>query len=1219
MNPEGLKQQIQVIIAAYNRKKEEKGGQLSDYSEANVRDACVLPLFESLGWDIRDTDEVDREHYTGGRGYADFALCLGRDVERKSMIFVETKRFGGMPEISERNPRGRFLSHDLTLDWTDEERQSLNYASKTVDVKWAILTNFEKFRLFNARTGETIMNIESPDQYLLPENLQDLLHLSKESVQNGVIDKLQFRLVREEIDINFLALLTTCRRLLANNIYDTYKEALEFDEIKRVVQKILDRLIIIRYAEDHWIGGTPDQLKSIGETWSNTRTYSSVTQNLKRGFEGFGRMYDSTIFEADEKLDDVLEHVEDELLGEIIEYLYRVSFRKFTSDILGNTYESYLGNKLLETKRGILELQTDYQTQKDQGIYYTPIPVVEYIVEKTVGRILKNVDVSAVPDIKVLDPACGSGSFLIKSFDFFVDRYERENDRFKKKRKEKLFKAAKKRENQSALDFDMKNQSVLDYERNIVKENLYGVDIDPQASEIASVNLVLKSIKPEKELPLILYENVKVGDSLLSWLCSTDGLDEHSHELEKIVTLRMRLKKAKDQNRREELEKKENQITEYLNSIFNETLTNNYFKNPEKIDPFLPFNWQVEFPEVFCPGRPASERGFDAVIGNPPWVSYGLRGVGKIPQELKEYYKDVFCESAEYKISTYALFMQKGISLLKENGTFGFIVPDSFLLGRFFSKVRAYILKSTRIREIVLILEDFWPHGTAGRSVILLLDNEKDRKLRGEAMMTIRCCKTLKDLEERNFQTYHYQQAYFETTSHARFRLFFTEASKKFVEKVEERSSPLCWFADMYSGCISRYGQESIISDKKVKEFIISQDTHIIYEDKNALDKWKPLLRSGSNIGRYTLINEGDYIYIEPDEKRRKIYAKSGFDLEKYTGEKLFLRQTGDSLVATFDDEGYFCLNNMHVVNLNQEADTYSIKYILALLNSRLMNFFYHVTSLEFGRPLAQIDIDMVKELPIREIDFEDYHQKELYDTIITNVDCMIVLNKQRVYMMQLFEKMVKKFRQNKQGYRPLTDYYGVKRRGTLDSPAGKGILKTPSLYGIDYLKSEELLDYREPGVVTSVRAREEGACVVVSVLLENKDNYADMIRIMFTDDLFKHFFALAIEEFIVKNLAKRKWSSKLVFEVLDQLLIPSYAKNREEDSQNIKQMMDILKAEYEIAAGEHFFHSPVKEFDLSRVNTEIAKIDREIDEIVYELYQLCDEETKLIEKSEYW
>ena len=577
------------------------------------------------------------------------------------------------------------------------------------------------------------------------------------------------------------------------------------------------------------------------------------------------------------------------------------------------------------------------------GAYYTPFEVIDYILSVTLRDDLNSIwrdfrelldegdveeavrKMGEVSKLKIVDPSCGNGLFLIRAFDM-IEWYYSKFCRFV--------------------------ETPLSPVREIFRNNLYGIDIDNRAIKSAFKNLISNALKADKgegiegdEIKGFLLRNLRVGNALVS------GGGE---ELLKYFAANLEVEK--------------------------------------------PFEWEEAFPEVFTHGR----KGFDFVLGNPPWISFGLRGTQKISESFAQYFRDNY-RSMEYKGSFYALFIELGMRLLKEGGKLGFIVPDSFLLGRYFSKLRRFILDNAKIKEIVLILKDFWPKSSSGRNVIIVLEKDLGQSLekkqeRNNNRIFVKLCDSLKDLKKRCFKTYSYPQELFEKVSHNRFRLFFARESKDFVGKVEASPSlALGELVDIYSGCIGRFGKISIVSDRKKSVVAIkNRQGKVVYFDDKAYDKWRPLLASGKDIDRYFINYSGNYVLFDEDPKRRRIYAKSGFNKEKYKGEKLFLRQTGDSLIAAYDREGYFCLNNMHAINLLEGIVDYDLKYILAILNSELMNRYYHLMTLEFKRPLAQTDIETLLELPIRKIDFKNPKEKEKHATIVNLVEIISALKKQK-------------------------------------------------------------------------------------------------------------------------------------------------------------------------------------------------------------------------------
>ncbi len=535
-----IKQDIEKLVRSYSDLKKSKNDKdMAAVSEANVRADYVDRLFGILGWEIGNPDEYDREHFIRGAGFADVAL----KINNKPVIFVEAKRFGGISH-----------SKDIKGDWTLEERQSILYALSK-NCKWAILTNFEKFRVFNVLTGLTILNFESVFDY--KDRFADLLYLTKEAVESGRIDKLGAREEKPDIDMEFLEMLNRWRIGLANDIYlnnflnegkppdlgklfpdyekhekdpkyakflESRREILrkrldfsvlkdekgnfEIERLKSAVQRILDRLIIIRWAEDHLLLDDPNILEGKLKSWRAAARYNPIYEGLFADgalFDKFNDIHNGEIFKRGMFYDRIT--VSDGVLARIIEEMTSHSFRKFDFDILGNTYETYLGNTLYLKEDNTFELQPSQETRKESGIYYTPPYVVDYIVKNTLGALLKDKKPQEVASIKVLDPACGSGSFLIKAYDCFANYYEEKNRAIKARIDEHVRKG---------MLFETSESTHEGYEASILMNNIHGVDLDAQAAEIAAVNLMLKALKAEEMLPPILSETIKVGNSLIS-------------------------------------------------------------------------------------------------------------------------------------------------------------------------------------------------------------------------------------------------------------------------------------------------------------------------------------------------------------------------------------------------------------------------------------------------------------------------------------------------------------------------------------------------------------------------------------------------------------------------------------------------------------------------------------------------------------------------------
>jgi len=792
--------------------------------------------------------------------------------------------------------------------------------------------------------------------------------VDSEAVYKGSFDRYAESTKRKrgtaEVDAAFLKEIEGWREALARNIA-LRNPKLSQRELNFAVQRTIDRIIFLRICEDRGV----EEYGRLMALLNGPRVYPRLVELFRRADE----RYNSGLFhfrrekgrtEPPDELTPALV-IDDKVLKDIIRQLYYpdspYEFSVLPANILGQVYEQFLGKVIRLTPAHRAKVEEKPEVRKAGGVYYTPTYIVDYIVKHTVGKLLEGKTPQEVGGftknwrlstrrhpLRILDPACGSGSFLLGAYQYLLDWYR---DRYVEDGPEKHAKGKPPR----LFRGPGGEWRLTTAERKrILLTHIYGVDIDPQAVEVTKLSLLLKVLEGETsetlERQLKLFHERALPDLGRNIKCGNSLVGPDFYETADIASL-----------------------------------------DREELLHINPFDWHTEFPEVFQAG------GFDAVIGNPPYISFGLRGAQKLEKCLDRYLRNKYPHSAEYKLSTYAIFINRAIDLLKDKCRLAFIVPDSFLLGRYFSKLRRYILDTCAIDQIVLFAKDFWPSGTVGLPVILVLQKASDEDYREENFLTARLCQSPHEIVKGEFEkSYSYQQRYFETVVHNRFRLFFTTFSLRVVEKMERSAITLGELCDVYSGCIGKFGQSSITSPKKLKKIVICDKRgNVVYVDTNAESYWRPLLASGSEIGRYCMNYRGEFVYYHPEEQKRKMYAKSGFEEAKYVGEKLFLRQTGDSLIATYDDNGYFCLNNMHVINLLPNGAQYSLKYILGLLNSKLLNCYYHLVSLELGRAMAQTDIETIEKLPIRAIDFSDPSDKAHHDKMVELVQRMLDLHKQ--------------------------------------------------------------------------------------------------------------------------------------------------------------------------------------------------------------------------------
>ena len=509
------KEKIKILIEKYESAK--SAGRLKSYTEEETKKDFILPLFEVLGWDIYNKNEVSAEESMSS-GRVDYGFYLNDRIK----FYLETKKFS------------------VDLHSEDFANQVVRY-SWNKGATWAILTDFESIIVFNAQDIEKKLADKlffeiSYAEYL--ERFEQLRLISREAFENNELNKEAEKYGKKLQKISVTALLhkdlQKCRDILTKEL-GSWNPKIDRDLLDEGVQKILDRLIFIRVAEDRGI--EPSTLVPMYRQWITefaSGKKEHFYQWMIKKFREFDDIYNSNLFsphpfEQWEEYSDATKQVIDILYGK--KGYYEYDFKVMPADVLGTVYESYLGHRLTKSKKG-LTVAKDAGKRKEHGIYYTPSFIVDYIVKNALGPVLdKCKSVEDLNKIKVLDPACGSGSFLLKVVELIVKKHE---------------------------EFGFRGEEEL-VKIRILQNNIYGVDLDPQAVEITRLNLLINALEKRDKLPFL--DNIRNGNSLIS------GTDE--------------------------------ELTKYFGKNFKDK---------------KPFNWREEFSEVF------KQDGFDVIIGNPPYI-----------------------------------------------------------------------------------------------------------------------------------------------------------------------------------------------------------------------------------------------------------------------------------------------------------------------------------------------------------------------------------------------------------------------------------------------------------------------------------------------------------------------------------------------------------------------------------------------------------------------
>ena len=340
--------------------------------------------------------------------------------------------------------------------------------------------------------------------------------------------------------------------------------------------------------------------------------------------------------------------IDDDALKDILKNLYYpdspYEFSVLPADILGQVYEQFLGKVIRLTEGHHAKIEEKPEVRKAGGVYYTPKYIVDYIVKNTVGKLVEGKNPKDVAKLCILDPACGSGSFLIQAYQYLLDWHR---DWYSKNESEKYAKG----KNPAIYRGTGNEWRLTTSERKrILLNNIYGVDIDSQAVEVTKLSLLLKVLEGESDQSLhqtfTMFHERALPDLQHNIKCGNSLIDPDFYVGQQIALL-------DDEARRR------------INA----------------------FEWNIEFSEVLSLG------GFDAVIGNPPY--------GAVLTEEEAAYISQHYKVQSYQLDTYLVFVEKALSIVKKNAPVGMIIPNTWLLNLTQENFRKYIFNAARIANIV--------------------------------------------------------------------------------------------------------------------------------------------------------------------------------------------------------------------------------------------------------------------------------------------------------------------------------------------------------------------------------------------------------------------------------------------------------------------------------------------------------------------------------------
>ncbi len=639
----------------------------SSKNETELRREFLDKFFTALGWDVANEkgyDELGKEvihefsvDVAGQQKKADYAFRVGRG--EKFDFLVEAKK----PSVK--------------IESSTEAAFQIRRYGWSAKLPINILSDFEHFAVYDCRTKPSYNDKASMGRIMLihykdyVSRWNEIVEIfSPEAVRKGSFAKyaegMKGKKGTADVDDAFLQEIERWRELLAKNIA-LRNDDIDIAGLNYSVQMTIDRIVFLRICEERGI----EPENQLFEITNTDKVYEELCELFKRA----DTKYNSGLFhfknekEIVSRPDDLTLSldIDDKILKDIISNLYYpkspYAFLYIPSDILGQVYERFLGKVIRLTAGHSAKVEEKPEVRKAGGVYYTPTYIVEYIVKNTVGKLVENKSPKDVASLKIVDPSCGSGSFLLGAYQFLLDWHlnwyvENESEKAEK--------------NKAIVKVGDGYRLTTAKKKEILLNNIYGVDIDAQAVEVTKLSLLLKVLENasgqlglglERVLP-DLGNNIKCGNSLIGY---------------------------------------------------------DYFEGqllPDEIERVQvnPFDWKRGFPEVFAKG------GFDVVIGNPPW---GASFSDNELAYLRKKHKRVISRT----IDSYIYIIDQSFLVTKPDKPVGFIIPSTILNQADTKPVRSILLERG-LSHLISLGKDIFGSKVLNTSTIFIsAKNDKDSTL----------------------------------------------------------------------------------------------------------------------------------------------------------------------------------------------------------------------------------------------------------------------------------------------------------------------------------------------------------------------------------------------------------------------------------------------------------------------------------------------------------
>ncbi len=970
-------------------KQHEAAYKSGKYNETQLRREFLDPFFEAQGWDVFNK-QAHAESYK--EVVHEDSIKIREKGKKKEADVISTKapdysfRIGGQRKFFvEAKKPSVFIRDDIAPAY-----QVRRYGW-SANLSLSILSDFEEFAVYDtsikpySKDSAAVGRVfyckftEYPHHWEWIESI-----FSKEAILKGSFDHFaknsRGKKGTATVDKEFLKEIESWRLELAKNIALRNRSEPEAEMDSRTlhfaVGATIDRLLFLRICEDRGIEPYGQLLGiSQGKNIYSTlkELYYKADQKYNSGLFHFSKEKNRKTFP--DEITPALQ-IDDKVLKTIIGNLYYPNspyeFSVIGADILGNVYEQFLGKVIRLTGKSA-KVEEKPEVKKAGGVYYTPKYIVEYIVQKTLGEKLKNRTPAQVSGesgdspLRVLDPACGSGSFLIVAYQYLLDWYLNWYvGNYPEKHKKVVFQVS---ENNWQLTASERKKILLTH--------IYGVDIDAQAAEVTKLNLLLKvlegqsaetiesqfSLFHERALP-DLDSNIKCGNSLV-------GPDFY----------------------------------EVIGESQKELFT---FTEEEKWKVNI-FDWQYEFAEAMQAG------GFNVVIENPPYVRQEILGTPFKKYAEKKY--QTFAGTADL----YVYFIEKSLSVLKDDGLYSVIVANKWLRANYGKSLRVF-LKGKRIYKLI----DFGDlpvfQGATTYPCILIAANKKAQDfdaVQQHPGLLAAGGEELNQIVEKNSYSVAIDSLKEEGWS------LSSKQEAELLQKLKGKGIPLGEYVDgkIYRGVLTGLN-EAFVIDEVTKDKLIAEDPKSAEVIKPFLagrdikryqtpvsDRWLIFTRRGIDIKRYPAIIK----YLEQFKDQLKPKPKTWPDEKGWTGRKpgsyeWYEIQDAVDYYEEFEKEKIiypnickqpefvYDKNNLYT---NQKCFIISEpdKYLLGILNSSVNYYLFNRLLPKLRGGFFEPSSVFFTLFPIRTIDFTNPGDKAMHDQMVGLVERTLEMHRRLPYI----------------------------------------------------------------------------------------------------------------------------------------------------------------------------------------------------------------------------